>query len=107
MSEQVKFNLEITMPTRWARKFLEMLDCMRWCADVGASRTVAFRADGDGDFRPFSYKVDGKAIPHAPSSYWEKHDKEWNPDNVDRYAPQEPPPPYKTWRGVDFFFDAK
>lgn len=106
MSEQVKLHLEITMPKRWARKFLEMLDCMRWCSSVGASRTVAFRADGDGDFRPFSYKVDGKEIPHAPAGYWERHDREWNPDGATRHAPQEPPPPYKTWRGVDFFFDA-
>lgn len=102
MDEQVKFSLEITMPRRWARKFLQMLDCMRWCGCVGASRTVAFFADGDGDFRPFDFKVNGKEVPKTKD--WGKHDQEWPPKTS--YPPQEPPPPYKTWRGIDFFFDA-
>lgn len=103
MDDQVKFNLEITMPRRWVTKFLQMLDCMRWCGNVGASRTVGFYADGDGDFRPFDIKVNGEDLK---AEDWEKHDKDWNPDKVTRYAPQEPPPQYKTWRGIDFFFDA-
>lgn len=105
MDDKVKFNLEITMPRRWVTKFLQMLDCMRWCSGVGASRTVAFFADGDGDFRPFNFKVDGKEIP-CSANHWEKHDMDWNPDKVTHYAPQEPPPPYKTRRGINFFFDA-
>lgn len=103
MDEMVKLNLEITMPRRWAAPFVQMLDCMRWCSRVGASRTVAFFADGDGDFRPFDFKIDGE-VPKT--SVWERYDRDWNPDKVTRYAPQEPPPPYKTWRGIDFFFDA-
>ena len=104
MAEQVKFNLEITMPKRWMKKFFQMLDCMRWCGNVGASRTVAFYADGDGDFRPFDFRFNGKKVDKMED--WGKHDKDWNPDKVTRYAPQEPPPPYKTWRGINFFFDA-
>ena len=103
MSEQVKFHLEITMPKRWTPQFIEMLDCVRWCAEHGASRTVAFYADGDGDFRPFDFRVADFDIERLD---WRKHDGEWSLDKAVRYAPQESPPPYKTWRGIDFFFDA-
>ena len=104
MSEMVRFNLKVTIPKRWVGKFLQMLDCMRWCSRVGASRTVAFYADGDGDFRGFNFWLDGEEVNKLED--WEEYDKEWNPDNVTRYAPQEPPPPYKTWRSINFFFDA-
>ena len=102
ITKMVKFNIEVSMPEQWAVKFIQMLDCMRWCANVGASRTVAFRADGDGDFRPFNFKVNGNEVKKMVD--WEKNDQEWPPRT--NYAPQEPPPPFKTWRGVDFFFDA-
>lgn len=106
MSEQVKFTLEITMPKRWVKKFLQMLDCMRWCGRGGASRTVAFYADGDGDFRPFDFKVNGEEVKSDID--WWKHDKGWNPDPKKIYCdpPEEFPPPFKTRRGIDFFFDA-
>ena len=106
MADQVKFNLEITMPRRWVTKFLQMLDCMRWCGNVGASRVVAFYADGDGDFRPFNFKVNGKEV--SKTEDWGKHDKDWSPkpENVDCDPPKEFPPAYKTRRKVNFFFDA-
>ena len=104
--ELVKFNLEITMPKRWVKKFMQMLDCMRWCGGVGASRTVAFYADGDGDFRPFDFKVNGKEV--KSNIDWSKYDKDWNPDpkKINCDPPEELPPPFKTRRKINFFFDA-
>ena len=106
MPELVKFNLEITMPKRWVKKFLQMLDCMRWTGRGGASRTVAFYADGDGDFRPFDFKVNGNEVKSGID--WWKYDKNWNPDPKKIYCdpPEEFPPPFKTRRRIDFFFDA-
>ncbi len=106
MDDMVKLNLEITMPRRWASKFVQMLDCMRWCACAGASRTVAFFADGDGDFRPFDFKVDGEEVPKTTD--WQRHDRDWNPDlkKINCDPSEELPPPFKTRRGVNFFFDA-
>lgn len=49
-----------------------MLDCMRWCGNVGANRVVAFYADGDGDFRPFDFKVNNKEIKKLAD--WNKLD---------------------------------
>lgn len=100
-NEMVKFNLEITMPKRWMKKFIQMLDCMKWCGDVGASRTVAFYADGDGDFRPFKFKVNGKELE---SIKWHKFDNgltKKQKENYDIVLPK-----FKTRRDVDFFFDA-
>lgn len=106
MSDLVKFNLEITMPKRWVKKFMQMLDCMRWCGRGGASRTVAFYADGDGDFRPFDFKVNGKEVKSDID--WWKYAKNWNPDpkKINCDPPEELPPPFKTRRKIDFFFDA-
>lgn len=97
MSEQVKFNLEITIPEKWLYKFMQMLDCMRWCSKVGASRAVSFYADGDGDFKHFDFKINGKEI--KSDIPWNNFDKSWN-----QY--QENTPPFKTKRNIDFFFDA-
>lgn len=106
MGEKVKLNLEITIPKRWVKKFMQMLDCMRWCANVGASRAVAFYADGDGDFRPFDFTMNNMVVPTTED--WEKHDRNWNPDSAQGNGdtPQEFPPEYKTSRRIDFFFDA-
>lgn len=106
MSEVVKLNLEITIPKRWLNKFMQMLDCMRWCGKTGASRIVAFYADGDGDFRPFDFKLNGEEIKSEIP--WEVFDKNWNPDPKKIYCdpPQEFPPPFKTRKSIDFFFDA-
>lgn len=101
MAEQVKFNLEITMPKHWTKKFFQMLDCMRWCGNVGASRTVGFYADGDGDFRQFDFKLNGEEVDGLVN--WFEEEKTPLPDpNSD-----EPTPEFKTRRGVDFFFDAE
>lgn len=100
MSEIVKLNLEITIPKRWVNKFIQMFDCMRWCGKVGASRCLGFYADGDGDFRPFDFKVNGKEI--KSDIPWHKFDK-----TLRTKEDQELPQPFKTKRdGVDFFFDA-
>ena len=95
----VRLNLEITIPKKWVNKFLQMLDCMRWCGRAGASRCIGFYADGDGDFRPFNFKVDGEEV--ESNIKWHEFDHSWHPaDNNDV------PPPFKTKRsGVDFFFD--
>ena len=100
MSEIVKLNLQITIPKRWLTKFMQMLDCMRWAGNVGASRTVAFYADGDGDFRPFDFKVNGEEV--KSDIKWREYDKNWIPKNESDYDC----PPFKTRRNVDFFFDA-
>ena len=104
--EMTKFNLEITIPTQYVNKFLQMLDCMRWCGKVGASRVVAFYADGDGNFRPFDFKIDGKEIKSDIN--WCDFDKDWNPDpkKINCDPPQEFPPPFKTRRKINMFFDA-
>ena len=101
MSENVTFNLKITIPRRWFKKFIQMLDCMKWCGNVGASRTIAFYADGDGDFRPFDFKINNKKV--KTNIKWTDFDQDFNPPNQD---PPVIPPPFKTRRKVDFFFDA-
>jgi hypothetical protein len=100
-NEMVKFNFEITMPKRWMKKFIQMLDCMRWCSNRGSSRVIAFYADGDGDFRPFDFKVNGKELKRTIN--YSKVDFDFNPPDQD---PPVIPPPFKTRRKVDFFFDA-
>lgn len=100
MGEMIKFNLEITMPKRWFSKFMQMLSCMKWCGDVGSSRTIAFYADGDGDFRPFNFKVNNKEV--KSDIKWSEFDKSWTPKNEFDYDA----PPFKTRRSIDFFFDA-
>ena len=94
MPEQVKLHLEVTMPKRWTPQFIAMLHCMRWCAEHGASRTVAFYADGDGDFKSSDFRVANFEFE--------------GPDlkKTDCTLPPESPPSFKTRRRVDFFFDA-
>lgn len=99
--ETVKFKLEITMPKRWAKKFIQMLDCMRWCGNVGASRVVAFYADGDGDFRPFDFKVNNKEVKKLAD--WNKLDVSWDAKYHDD---NEIHPALKSRKSIDFFFDA-
>ena len=95
--KHVKFNLEIVIPERWMNKFIQMLDCMRWCSNVGASRTLGFYADGDGDFSGFDFKFQGNSVDKIQD--WEKIDK----DSVDN---KKCLPPFHTNRPVNFFFDA-
>ena len=93
----VKLNLEITIPKRWVTKFLQFLNCLRWCGQQGTSRTVAFYADGDGDFRPFDFKVNGEEVEQIKFSEYDIP----VPKDTNRLLPQ-----FKTRRAVDFFFDA-
>lgn len=93
----VKMNFEITLPERWLKKFVQLLDCMRWCGKVGASRTLGFYADGDGDFT-FNYKINGEEIKQVQD--WNKIDK--TPIDQDSKLPI----PFHTNRRINFFFDA-
>ena len=96
--ERITFTLEITMPKMWFKKFIQMLDCMKWCSKRGASRVVAFYAEGDGNFRNFDFKVDGNEI--KTSIDYNKFDFNSSNQNTSIL------PPFKTKREVDFFFDA-
>ena len=48
----MKFTIEVEMKDRWIPHFLAMLKYMQDLGGMGASRTVSFYADGDGDFHP-------------------------------------------------------
>ena len=48
----MKFKIEVEMKDRWVPHFLGMLKYMQDLGEMGASRTVSFFADGDGDFHP-------------------------------------------------------
>ena len=53
MKEDItEFTIKCRMKTRWVPHFLAMLKYMQQLGGLGGSRTVAFYADGDGDFRP-------------------------------------------------------
>ena len=103
MSEPVTFTVEFTMPdATYATNFLRMLDCMRWCSKTGASRVVAFSADGDGNFRPFEFTLNGHEL--SSDIDWKEHDGQ---DKLKYTVPKELLPPFKTRRSVDLFFTAE
>lgn len=79
-----------------------MLDCMRWCSNTGASRTVAFYADGDGDFRQFKFKINGEEL--KSDIKWHEFDKGLSKEQKENW--EVVLPKFKTHRDVDFFFDA-
>lgn len=55
MSE-VQIVIDAKMEERWVGQFIGMLEQMQLLGRIGASRTLAFFSDGDGDFNPkFSY----------------------------------------------------
>lgn len=60
----MKFVIECEMKDRWAPHFLGMLLEMERLGRIGASRTVAMYADGDGDFRP-RFKIGGFSLDSA------------------------------------------
>ena len=96
--ELVKVKLEFTISKRWIKKFIEFLNCLRWCGDVGASRVVAFYSDGDGDFVIKDMKLNGIDIT-----------KDINFSEVDRKPVLDEDGnlnKYRTERKIDFFFDA-
>ena len=99
MEDMVTLKLNIKMPKRWVKMFFAMLDCMKWCGNVGASRTIAFYADGDGDFRLEEIEVNGKEL--KTNVDWNKFDKGWTPKDNNELTPR-----FKTRRSIDFFFDA-
>ena len=51
MSNEVTFNIKVTMKERWVNDFCSMLKWMESCGSLGHSSLVGFYADGDGDFR--------------------------------------------------------
>jgi hypothetical protein len=62
----VRINIEAEMNERWASHFLGMLNEMEKLGQTGSSRTIAFFADGDGDFRPrffFSPATPNDSLP--------------------------------------------
>jgi len=91
----IKFNLEITMSERWLNKFMQLLDCMRWCGRIGASRTLGFYVDGDGDFK-FDFKLNGKEVEKI-QDWKEIDDSSFDKNNLK---------PFQTNRKVNIFFDA-
>lgn len=75
MSE-VTFTIKAKMEERWVSHFITLLKHMEYLGSTGSSQTLAFHADGDGDFRPkFAidisckhekpYKVDSKVNVQA------------------------------------------
>lgn len=98
--EMVKVKLEFTVSKRWLKKIIALLSCLKYCGDVGTSRTIGFYADGDGDFRIKDIKMNGVEID--PKIDWEKYGNE--PVFYDENAGILNK--YKTTRQVDFFFDA-
>lgn len=87
--EKVTFTITCTMKRRWAVQFLGMLAYMQQLGSWGSSRTVAFFADGDGDFRPKF---------------------EWEPTDLVAVqgfdAKKSMETPYHVWHDGDRFFDA-
>ena len=97
------FTVDFVVPdATYATKLLQMLDCMRWCSKTGASRVVAFSADGDGNFRPFEFKLNGHELPSDID--WSEYDGQ---EKIKYIAPKELTPPFKTRRSIDFFFTAE
>ena len=62
MSNDETFTITVTMRSRWVPVFLGMLRQMERLGHIGASRTISFFADGDGDFRP-KFEWDSPTAP--------------------------------------------
>ena len=57
------FTIKINMEERWIPHFLGMLKAMQRLGDIGSSRWVKFKSDGDGDFRPkFEWDIDTDCV---------------------------------------------
>ena len=52
VDNEVIFDIQIVMKSRWVDDFCSMLKYMEKCGDIGHSSLIGFYADGDGDFRP-------------------------------------------------------
>jgi hypothetical protein len=62
----MKIVIRAEMADRWVPHFRGMLDYMEQLGKLGASRTVSFYADGDGDFRPHFTWAEGLPEPAGP-----------------------------------------
>lgn len=63
-NNNVKFTVEVEMPERWVDHFLSFLNYMESCGRIGHSTSVAFFADGGGDFRPkFTPSIQYNRVP--------------------------------------------
>lgn len=72
MSNEVTFNIKVTMKDRWVNDFCSMLKQMERCGNIGHSSIIGFYSDGDGDFRP-KFEFDREF--EKTEGYWSK-DKE-------------------------------
>lgn len=76
MSKKVKFSIEVEMEERWVDDFCSMLKLMEYNGNIGHSGTIAFYADGDGDFHP-KFEI---SIP------FNKKEGCWNGEYFKKYA---------------------
>ena len=72
MSNEVTFNIKVTMKERCVNDFCSMLKWMEYCGHLGHSSIVGFYADGDGDFRP---KFDIDREFDRQEGYWHNGDR--------------------------------
>ena len=52
MGNKVKFTVECEMEERWINQFMSFLNMLESNGSIGHSSSIAFYADGDGDFHP-------------------------------------------------------
>lgn len=72
MADDVRFTVTAEMGERWVPQFLGLLRDMQRCGQVGASRTLSFYSDGDGDYRPqFEWDVDVEPAEPGPGLTWD------------------------------------
>jgi hypothetical protein len=72
----VEFSITVTMNKRWIPCFLAMLKYMQRLGGVGASRSLSFFSDGDGDFRP-KFEFDSN-LPVAAQDLNEFEDRQYD-----------------------------
>ena len=58
---EIEFNITCKMRVRWVPTFIAMLNYMEILGGIGASRIVAIKSDGDGDFRP-TFRINRKRL---------------------------------------------
>ena len=69
MSNEVTFNIKVTIKERWINDFCSMLKQMESCGEIGHSSIIGFYSDGDGDFRP-KFEFDREF--EKTKGYWRK-----------------------------------
>lgn len=65
-SDDVNFNINVTMNKRWVPYFCSMLSTMEHNGNIGHSENISFYSDGDGDFRPkFKFDINFEKIEYV------------------------------------------